>query len=637
MATLNNPNMFARQLDSVGRKEHHRPSNSRSQQTRAGERGLGEVMKVMRDRGNGPAIYTAGEGKLPSPQEIPNIDQGPRGVTSYWGRSTQSTWPSTAVSRSSTATTSRIDVAAHRRPDCRVLLRHVSPLVGQRHLPPLPLGSSPPPTPAPWSCKCYAGRPMSHREQGLGCHKMLTKEYPGNLEGLKGGQQDGHDADYATHKRDDKEEVHADTGASGGGDGEVMEGMLLAITKHLSYRPAARHEGDAPGRRGRRDFSPHIVHAPFKLHWPDFGINDVPQPTGRAIPAAGRRHQSRDSEDVQHWTLLIIRVLNARILRVISVLLPLAIGVLGAEQLSMCSDAQFPPRPYQLSPKPVVSSPHDTGLVRERVYRQRDSSCTLPVAIDSSKIIANPILVRHNKPHPGSQYASVFAAPLTLFEGGNGGFNVLAALLARPVDVPKRLTPPSMSLTAKSLCDIWRPKDTPQTPLAGCGCPIINLPPADSQVPIISRTSSSRGFGSRGVAQAGARRDECPRAWRDRADAQRKHLHQIQLPAHAQTQTPCSIYMPRSPKAVYTSSARWEIFQPLGIATTRITELHWLDARDTTVSLPDAETTLTATRTRSALVRLQHACTLTGGEAGQGKSALLVVKNPCRARVSRTC
>ncbi|KZP16876.1 hypothetical protein FIBSPDRAFT_894642 [Athelia psychrophila] len=145
--------------------------------------------------------------------------------------------------------------------------------MGQRLLPPVatPLFPTLAPDPAPGRYKFQddRGHIASKDLDSLqvdATRTLQTNEYPGDLgpggvgEGLAAGRAR---VDYATEKRTDEKGMHADTRASEGGEGEVREWKLLAITKHLTG-----HAGDTPGWRGRGGLQPAHRAPPFPIAMP---------------------------------------------------------------------------------------------------------------------------------------------------------------------------------------------------------------------------------------------------------------------------------------------------------------------------------------------------------------------------------
>lgn len=191
-----------------------------------------------------PAEYTGDAVKLPSPQQIPNIDLE---VCNYH-HVVLGTFHAKYM-----VVDRRIAIINSNNIQDRVnveMMTHVEgPIVESFYdmcllswanalSPPLPLLSGPAPLQVEGDYQF--GNDHSHiQSKDLDSHKvdaaktLQTKEYPGDLT-LKGGQQDGYDVDFETEKRNNEEGLHSNTNAQGGSEADIRQGKLLAITKHLS-------------------------------------------------------------------------------------------------------------------------------------------------------------------------------------------------------------------------------------------------------------------------------------------------------------------------------------------------------------------------------------------------------------------
>ncbi|KAG5637636.1 hypothetical protein H0H81_003861 [Sphagnurus paluster] len=205
---------------------------------RAGERGQKIVVKIMYDRGNIKQIvkqhqivpvseYTSDSVKLPSPEEVPNID---------------------------------LEVCNYHQP---LLGESLGPIVeafydmallswGSALNPPLPTLSSPP---SPAERYRFQGDHAHIAAKDLDRAKIDAKEslethdYPNDL---KGGEQHGYDVDDATEKANNEKGLHDGTTAS----------KLSLITKHLNTTLQPDTKATLPEGEETEDFTPHILHAP---------------------------------------------------------------------------------------------------------------------------------------------------------------------------------------------------------------------------------------------------------------------------------------------------------------------------------------------------------------------------------------
>lgn len=236
---------------------------------RAGERGQKIVVKIMYDRGNIKQIvkqhqivpvseYTSDSVKLPSPEEVPNIDLE---VCNYH-QPLLGTFHAKymVVDRkialiNSNNTQDRVNVE---------MMCHVEgPIVeafydmallswGSALNPPLPNLSSPP---SPAERYRFQGDHAHIAAKDLDRAKIDAKEslkthdYPNDL---KGGEQHGYDVDDATEKANNEKGLHDGTTAS----------KLSLITKHLNTTLQPDTKATLPEGEETEDFTPHILHAP---------------------------------------------------------------------------------------------------------------------------------------------------------------------------------------------------------------------------------------------------------------------------------------------------------------------------------------------------------------------------------------